>query len=250
MGKTVSYPYVENVGKHIYSHIIDFKAQKEKNYISINLGKIQPLGGKTKDNPVIAGLANQYNMALNRSYIVYDSHSRKSIGSPVISIPGKSQLDEISARQLRYLIGERKPLGNKLKIESIIKETIKIEFGKIQLFTKPIDTQIHSRFLVFIDLYISTLSGVRPDTPGLNLSKIGNIPIRFIRSYKDKQFIIGNKESSKTCSFNIVLGAVINSEISLENFNPAYIEIRRHKLGKIHTDIKASSVGERLLLGN
>lgn len=250
MGKSVSHPYIETTGRHIYSHIIDFKEQKEKNYISLNLGKIQTLGGKNKDNPVIGGLANQYNMALNRSYIMFDSHSRKSIGAPIISISGKSQPDEFSRKQLRFLIGERKPLGNKLRIEAIIKETKKIDLGKIQLFSKPINTQIHSSFLVFIDLYISTLSGVRADIPGLNLSKIGNIPIRFVKSYKDKQFVIGNKESSKTGNFNIVLGAVINSEISIENFNPSYIEIKRHKIGKIHTDTKASPVGDRLLLGN
>lgn len=249
MGKEIAYPYVENIGRHMYSHILDRKRiKKKKDFISLNLGKKQPIGLTIAEATVLGGITHQYNMALNQSYVHYSSSDRKSIGAPITGVSGKSQPDEASKRIFSYIIGERKPLGNKLKIEAIIKETRRIELGNIIL--APISSKVTADIFLIVKKIVAINPGIRLDTPGLNISDLLKMKLRSYGLDESNAFILGNKIHGKVGDKSITIGFVKDYGVSFENYQPVYTNKVRYKIGSAKTSFINYQLGTRVLLGN
>ena len=253
MGKIIQYPYIEKIDKHISTHIIDKKELKNnKKSISFNLGKSQPLSNAIQTNnieySVLGGTNNQHNMALNKSYVMYDNRHRYSIGAPILDVCGKDHIDPQDKFLYSYLIGERKPLGNKVYIKIKAKYTYNFDLGKHSILNRNPETLYC--FKINWDLYLAMAPGITSSTRGVTAQLIGRLPINFVSNPKDKNFTSSNIILGKTSNTDVVINSAILKDASLSNVNLVYIRNNRYSANPVVLNLIKYKLGSRAWLGN
>lgn len=250
IGKQILYPYPETV-KLIGTHVIDKKYSTEtQQTFSLNLGKKQPIDGyetssKVHTEATLGGTGNQSYMALNRSFLMYGKHHWNSQGAPVTDVSGKSKKSELEQKLYRYLLGERKLLGNKLKVYQYATHLFNIDFGTISFRSR---TEFSSSFKFTTKNYLALTTGITTSTE-VRIGNIGNLPEKFVTQPKESSFILGYSRLSRTGFKNIVIGSSTSKDWSLENVAWIYSSFDRRSTIPVVTNTKKYNIGSRSRLG-
>jgi len=256
-GKQITPDFIQNTARHIGSHILDKKeVKKTRTSFSLNLGKKQYLSTHTIGNDetpydiTLGGTGNHYQMALNRSYYVYDKFKRSAAGAPIIGVNGiKYELDK-TKNLTGYLLGERKLLGSKLYAEMTAKLTVRISLGLLKLINVSSNQQKFDSKISW-EFYRSMSPGISLAAMMSNKPELYKLPQKFVEDPEEYDFTTNDIRIGRTNKKANVINRSTSKYWSMENANITFSSFRIFGTRPVVSSVQSTfKLGSRNLLGN